>query len=106
MKNDLLMKNFFLSDDAGLEMSDSSDESDYEQELSTCKNEELIQKTLLTNESNQCLGSWEMHTRGIGRKIMAQMGYVTGTGLGKRADGRVDPVEATVLPAGKSLGWF
>lgn len=31
------------------------------------------------------------------------MGYVVGTGLGKRSDGRIEPIEATVLPAGKSL---
>lgn len=32
------------------------------------------------------------------------MGYVVGTGLGRRSDGRLDPVTAVILPAGKSLG--
>ena len=95
---------FFLLDDAGLQMSDSSDESDYEQEMKTDNNEELVHKALLTVDGNQRLGGWEDHTRGIGSKLMAQMGYVTGTGLGKKSDGRINPVEATVLPAGKSLG--
>lgn len=35
---------------------------------------------------------------------MQKMGYVIGTGLGKRSDGIIDPVTATVLPPGKSLG--
>lgn len=35
---------------------------------------------------------------------MAQMGYITGTGLGKDSKGRLEPVEALVLPQGKSLG--
>lgn len=42
----------------------------------------------------------------MGSKLMMQMGYIIGTGLGKRGDGRIEPVEATVLPQGKSLGWF
>jgi ribosomal protein L4 len=95
---------FLLLDDDGLEMSDSSDDSDYDQEMKTCNNEDVIHQALLTVNSNDRLGSWEDHTRGIGSKLMAKMGYITGTGLGKRADGRVNPVEATVLPAGKSLG--
>ena len=33
---------------------------------------------------------------------MAKMGYVSGNGLGKLSEGRVEPVEATVLPEGKS----
>ena len=93
-----------LLDDDGLQMSDTSDDSDYEEEMKSCQNEELVHKALLSVDANQRLGSWEDHTRGMGSKIMAQMGYITGTGLGKRADGRVNPVEATVLPAGKSLG--
>ena len=86
-------------------MSDSS-ESEDENSVQKVQNdkEELIHTSLLTMNSSQCLGNWEQHTRGIGSKIMAQMGYITGTGLGKKADGRVEPVEATVLPAGKSLG--
>lgn len=85
-------------------MSDSSDDSDYEEEIKTCQNEELVHKTLLTNNANTQLGGWEEHTRGIGSKLMARMGYITGTGLGKRCDGRINPVEAVVFPAGKSLG--
>lgn len=85
-------------------MSDSSDDSDYEPEMQSFQNEEVVHKALLSVDASQRLGGWEQHTRGIGSKLMAQMGYITGTGLGKKSDGRVNPVEATVLPAGKSLG--
>lgn len=37
---------------------------------------------------------------------MQKMGYVVGTGLGPKADGRIEPVTAVILPAGKSLGIF
>ncbi|XP_074776486.1 zinc finger CCCH-type with G patch domain-containing protein isoform X3 [Athene noctua] len=48
-------------------------------------------------------GGWEAHTRGIGSKLLVQMGYEFGKGLGKNAEGRVEPVQAVVLPRGKSL---
>lgn len=51
----------------------------------------------------QALGSWEAHTKGFGSKLMARMGYVVGHGLGKREDGRVEPVPIQLLPPGKSL---
>lgn len=35
---------------------------------------------------------------------MQKMGYIFGTGLGKNAEGRIDPVTAVILPRGKSLG--
>lgn len=35
---------------------------------------------------------------------MQKMGYIVGTGLGKNLEGRIDPVTAVILPAGKSLG--
>ncbi|KAF9419267.1 hypothetical protein HW555_004194 [Spodoptera exigua] len=62
----------------------------------------LVEKSFL-NENKSPMGEWERHTRGIGSKIMLAMGYVPGTGLGASSDGRVQPVEARVLPVGKSL---
>ncbi|XP_003699862.1 zinc finger CCCH-type with G patch domain-containing protein [Megachile rotundata] len=90
-------------DDADLEMSDTSDDADSESDTTDYSRDQVIHKSLLSVEHNAPLGNWEKHTRGIGSKLMAQMGYIVGTGLGKRADGRIEPVEATVLPAGKSL---
>lgn len=49
-------------------------------------------------------GQWEKHTKGIGGKLMAKMGYVYGSGLGKEGEGRIEPVEAVVFPPGRSLG--
>lgn len=46
------------------------------------------------------LGGWEKHTKGIGSKLMAKMGYITGTGLGKNSEGRIEPVEAFPVPEG------
>ena len=37
---------------------------------------------------------------------MQKMGYVFGTGLGPRSQGRVEPVPVVVCPAGKSLDWI
>lgn len=103
-----------FTDDTNLEMSDTSDDSDdddddvsnidNDSEPNSYINNQLVHKSLLTLQSNEPLGNWERHTRGIGSKLMMQMGYVIGTGLGKRSDGRIEPVEAQVLPAGKSLG--
>jgi hypothetical protein len=51
------------------------------------------------------LGDWERFTRGIGSKLMAKMGYIHGSGLGKSSEGRVEPVPTTIYPAGRSLDW-
>jgi hypothetical protein len=37
---------------------------------------------------------------------MQKMGYVFGTGLGPRSEGRVEPVPVCVYPSGKSLDWI
>ena len=49
------------------------------------------------------LGAWEAHTRGIGSKLMAKMGYVFGSGLGKVSEGRVEPVPIISYPRGIRL---
>ncbi|KAK3088218.1 hypothetical protein FSP39_016287 [Pinctada imbricata] len=44
-----------------------------------------------------------IYIMGIGSKLMAKMGYVTGQGLGKDGQGRADPVPIQLIPQGKSL---
>ncbi|TKW09690.1 hypothetical protein SEVIR_6G119600v4 [Setaria viridis] len=54
-------------------------------------------------ESNTTeLGSFEVHTKGFGSKMMAKMGFIEGTGLGKDGQGIVQPIQAIHRP--KSLG--
>lgn len=40
---------------------------------------------------------WESHTRGIGSALMAQMGYVSGSGLGMEGTGCVNPVHVSLI---------
>ena len=50
-------------------------------------------------------GSWERSTRGVGSRLMMAMGWRAGSGLGRRGEGRVEPVTARLYPQGKSLDW-
>ncbi|XP_023367801.1 zinc finger CCCH-type with G patch domain-containing protein isoform X2 [Otolemur garnettii] len=52
---------------------------------------------------SSAFAGWEVHTRGIGSRLLAKMGYEFGKGLGRHLEGRVEPIHAVVLPRGKSL---
>lgn len=56
----------------------------------------------VAESSSAKLGSFEMHTKGFGSKMMAKMGFIDGTGLGKDGQGIVQPIQAIHRP--KSLG--
>lgn len=77
----------------------SSSDTEYETDQTDSFIEANTSKKL--NQSIVVLGEWERHTKGIGSKLMAKMGYVSGSGLGKLSEGRVEPVEAIVLPEGR-----
>jgi tuftelin-interacting protein 11 len=52
------------------------------------------------------LADWEKHTTGIGSKLLMQMGYEPGKGLGKSLQGRCGPVEATVRKGRGAIGAY
>ena len=58
------------------------------------------EKVVESNSSQ--LGTFEMHTKGFGSKMMAKMGFIEGSGLGKDGQGIVQPIQAIHRP--KSLG--
>ena len=79
-----------------------SENEDYEEDVQRAQ---IIEKSLFNPVSDQKMGKWEEHTRGIGSKIMMKMGYVIGSGLGSKGDGILVPVCAQILPQGRSLDY-
>ncbi|XP_020657513.3 tuftelin-interacting protein 11 [Pogona vitticeps] len=51
-------------------------------------------------------GSWERHTKGIGQKLLQKMGYVPGRGLGKNAQGIINPIEAKQRKGKAAIGAY
>uniref|UniRef100_A0A1B6F6I4 Zinc finger CCCH-type with G patch domain-containing protein n=1 Tax=Cuerna arida TaxID=1464854 RepID=A0A1B6F6I4_9HEMI len=89
-----------LDNESNSEDDSSSSESDNDDEISQ---EYFVSLSLLRTPPSTALGAWEKHTKGIGSRLMANMGYIVGCGLGKNGEGRLEPVEAMAYPPGKSL---
>lgn len=56
--------------------------------------------------SSRGLGGWEQHTRGIGAKLLLQMGYEPGKGLGKELQGISQPVQAHLRKGRGAIGAY
>lgn len=62
--------------------------------------------TASVSTSSKGVGNWEQHTRGIGAKLLLQMGYEPGRGLGKELQGIAQPVQAHLRKGRGAIGAY
>ncbi|XP_072270433.1 zinc finger CCCH-type with G patch domain-containing protein [Pyxicephalus adspersus] len=105
----LLLKEVVLEADAIIPPLRESDESSSDEDDEELTEDSGYARVLVNSEGGETapcsseFAGWEAHTRGIGSKLLARMGYEFGKGLGRNSEGRIEPIQAVVLPKGKSL---
>ena len=93
-------------DESGSEVEDDDDEDKVVLTLNPQNYTPTVPNLLdKIDGSVSAIGTWEAHTKGIASKLMASMGYIHGTGLGKLSEGRVEPVPIMIYPSGCSIDY-
>ncbi|CAI9583561.1 unnamed protein product [Staurois parvus] len=107
----LLLKEAVLEADAIIPPLRESEDSSSDDDEDEVEDSAYAQVSTVLESNDVCangpcsseFAGWEAHTRGIGSKLLARMGYEFGKGLGRNSEGRIEPIQAVVLPKGKSL---
>lgn len=84
----------------------TSDESEEEQDSRKQQKQQKPSYYKPNQVGSSNVGAWEQHTRGIGAKLLLQMGYKPGKGLGKDLQGISQPVEAHVRKGRGAIGAY